>query len=129
MCLIVSAMRVSKVIDLEDVILANTILTYTESSMSKALGEFGKNRNSEAAHAIMSTLYETNKPLNFDDLWKIVDRYLEKRESLKDILLNLQTAGKIQFVDKKGFLPVQRPINSGASYTNMKLLKDSWLFL
>lgn len=124
LCLVCSAMRGSNKIDMEDVLLANTILTYTENSMSKALGEFGKNRNSEASHAVMTSLYETTRPMNFDDLWRVVDRYLEKREALKDILLNLQTAGKITLVDKKGFLPVQRPVDSRALYVDLKLLKE-----
>lgn len=124
MTLICSAMRASLEIDVQDVVLANTILTYTENAMSKALGEFGKNRNSEASHAIMTTLYEADRPKTFDDLWKVVDRYLEKRDALKDILLNLQTADKIVLVDKKGFLAKQKPMDGKAVYVDLKLLKE-----
>lgn len=124
LCLITSAMRASSRIDVEDVLLANTILTYTERDMNKALGEFGRNRNSEATHAVMTTLYETDRPQTFDDLWKVVSRHLEKRDQLKDILLNLQTAGKIVVVDKKGFLAVQKPVDSKAVYVDLKLLKE-----
>lgn len=122
--LVVSAMRGVTRVDVEDVLLANTILTYTENSMSKALGEFGKSRNADATHAVMTALYESSKPLTFDDLWKVATRNLDKRDQLQDILLNLKTAGKIVHVEKKGFLPVQKPVDSKAVYVDMKLLKE-----
>lgn len=124
LCLVCCAARATTKIDMEDVLLANTLLTYTENSMSKALGEFGKNRNSEASHAVMTTLYEADKPKTFDELWKVVDRFLEKRDALKDILMNLQTAGKINLINKVGFLPAQKSVDSKALYVDLKLLKE-----
>lgn len=124
LCLVVTAMRSSTVIDVEDVLLANTILTYTENSMSKALGEFGKSKNSEATHSIMTALYEADNPLSLEDIYKIVSRHLDKREQLQDILHNLKNAGKINFVKDKGFLPIQKPVDSKAMFVDMKLLKE-----
>ncbi len=122
--LICTALRCVTRIDMEDVLLANTMLTYAESQMPKALGEFGKSKNSEAAQAIMSKLYETTKPLTANDLWHVVSRDLDKRDQLADILHGLQQAGKIQFVEKKGFLPQQKPMNTKALYVDFKLLKE-----
>lgn len=122
--LICAAVRLVTRIDMEDVLLANTMLTYAESQMPKALGEFGKSRNSEAAQAIMSKLYDTTKPLTANDLWHVVSRDLDKRDQLADILHGLQQAGKIQFVEKKGFLPQQKPINTKALYVDFNLLKE-----
>lgn len=121
-----TAMRCSTKIDMQDVLLANTILTHAESTMSKALGEFGKSRNSEATQAVMTALYEAKKVLKFEDLWKVVSRDLEKRDALTDILSGLMQAGKIQPPSKKvdGFLPVQKPVNSAAIYVDMKLLHE-----
>jgi len=123
--LICAAMRLSTEIDLEDVLLANTMLSHAENQMPKALGEFGKSRNSDAAQAIMNKLYEANKPLSTADLWKVVSRDLEKREQLPDILSGLQQAKKILFVkEANGFLPVQRPVNTAALYVDYKLLAE-----
>ena len=127
LCLVASAMRLSVVIDLQDVVYANTLLTHTENSMSKALGEFGKSKNSEATQAVMTALYNASKPLKFEDLWKVVSRDLEKRDQLSDILMSLSQSGKIQPASKTradGFLPVQRPIGSKALYVDQQLLME-----
>jgi hypothetical protein len=133
LCLVCTAMRGSSVLDTSDIILANTILAYTEGSMPKALGEFGKSRDSDAAHNIMTALYEAAadpvnpRPLNMDDLWKVVSRDLEKRERLADVLSSLAHAEKIQMVkEKKGwFLPVNRPVSQATGkYVKLDLLKE-----
>lgn len=127
--LICAAMRLSTKIDMEDVLLANTLLTHAEHTMPKALGEFGKSKTSDAAQAIMSKLYEARKPLPmFPDLWKVVERDLDKKEQLSDIMSGLQTAGKVQFVKDSatpGFLPVQKPINTRALYVQLDLLREN----
>lgn len=123
--LITAAMSVRTRIEEHDVLLANTILTYTENNMPKALGEYGKNRNSEASHTVMSALYEARDPLTIEDLWKLVSRDLEKRDALGDILGSLRTAGKVIFIPERGFLPKQRPVNSAAPYISLKLLKET----
>lgn len=126
LCLICAAMRKSTVVDTPDVLLANTMLSNIEHSMPKALGEFGKSRNSEAAQAIMAKLYEASTPVKIEDLWKVVSRDLDKREQLTDILHGLQTAGKIQFSKETGgFLPITRPVDRRAVYVDMKLLKEA----
>lgn len=126
--LVCSAARLSSTIDSEDVLLANTLLTHAEHSMPKALGEFGKSKNSEAAQAIMSRLYEAKKPLPMiPDLWNVVSRDLDRKEQLVDILAGLQTAGKIQYVrdsNPAGFLPAQKPVSGKALYVDFNLLKD-----
>ncbi len=125
LCLITSAMRVSKEIDDVDVLLANTILTWTESSMDKALGEYGKSRNAEAVQTLMSALYSTTRPLSFEDMFKLVRRDIEKREFLPDIIQGLIAAGKVQQIEKTGtFLAVQKPVDEKAKYVDFKLLKE-----
>ena len=126
--LICAATRYSTVLDMQDVLLANTILSYTESNMSKALGEFGKSRNSDSAQTVMSVLYEARKPLTFEELWKAVSRDVEKRDVLIDILSGLQQAGKIQPPNIQkgltGFLPAQKPINREQLYVDYSLLPE-----
>lgn len=127
LCLIVTAMRSSTEISTDDVVLANTILTYTESNMSKALGEFGRSKDSEAQHNIMTALYESKTPLSISDLWKIVSRDVDKQERLADILSSLASAGKIQPApgNKGMFLPMQKPMaKENTPYVNLNLLKE-----
>lgn len=127
LCLLVAAMRLSTTVELKDVILANSILTYTESSMPKALGEFGRSKDSDAQHNIMTALYESHRPLGVEDLWKVVSRDLDKTSRLVELLQSLTQAGKIQLVPNKPgyFLPVQRPVVSPtASYVDLSLLKE-----
>lgn len=133
LCLVCAAMRASRILDTRDVTLANTILTYTENAMPKALGEFGKSRDSDAAHNIMTALYEAAngqnpRPLSMEDIWKVVSRDLEKRERLGDVMGNLTHAGKIQMVpEKKGyFFPVVKtiPVGNTVKYVDLSLLKE-----
>lgn len=125
MCLICAASRCTTRIDIPDVLLANTILAFTENSMPKALGEYGKQRFAEASQALMTALYETKTPMKFEELYKVVQRDIEKRDQLLDILNNLQAAGKIRALEnRQGFLPMQRPVNSRLVYTDFKLLKE-----
>lgn len=124
LCLICAAQRISTSIDISDVLLANSILTFTEAGMPKALGEFGKSRNSEAANKIMQALYEAKSPLRLNVLWKVVQNDMEKVADLNNLLSNLQNADKIQVVKDKGFLPKQRPANTKALYVDFNLLKE-----
>lgn len=125
LCLIVAAMRCSTLIDIQDVLLANSVLHYTETSMPKALGEYGRSRNSIATHNLMTALYETKKPLTIEELYKVVQRDLEKKDQISDLLKNLSEAGKIIWVkEAAGFLPKTQKVNSRAVYVDMKLLKE-----
>lgn len=98
LCIVCAAARLSRNIGEEDVVLANTILTHTEHSMPKALGEFGKGKNSDVANNIVAALSNSNKGLNFKDLWTLVGHDLEKQTQLGELLSNLRAAEKIQQV-------------------------------
>lgn len=125
LCLITTAMRGSVRIDVQDVLLANTILTFTENGMSKALGEYGRSRNSIATHNLMTALYETKKPMTIEELYKIVQRDLDKKEQITDLLKNLSEAGKIVWIKESlGFLPKTKAISGKALYVELKQLKE-----
>lgn len=95
LCLICSATRLSNTISLEDVIYANTILTHTEHSMPKALGEFGKAKHSDVAHKILQYLESQVRVVSVKELWKQVHNDLEDIKNLRDLLSNLTIADKI----------------------------------
>jgi len=107
LCLVVAAGKLRSEIGVEEVVYANTILTFTEALMPKALGEFGKGKNSDVTHKIMQLLDSTAIPLKFHDLWKHVHTDLERRDQLQEILGNLQIAEKIQSTEV-GFLPIKK---------------------
>lgn len=131
LCLIVSAARASTIIDEQDVLTANTILTYTEADMPKALGEFGKSKDSETSGKIMQAIYDaTNegRMLTAVELMKVIRTDITKMTELGDILLKLQNAGMIQQQrNAEGavcYLPKQKLVNSKLAYCDFSLLKE-----
>jgi len=104
LCLIVAASRLSMMIETSDVIYANTVLTFTEHLMPKALGEFGRGKNSEVTHKVLQLLDSAHVPQSIQAIWKHVHQDLEKRDQLIEILGNLTMADKIQTVEH-GYLP------------------------
>ena len=102
--IVCAAIRCDSTIEEEDVRLANTILSFTEHHMPRALGEFGKSKNSDVSHKVMEMLTNATAPLSMIELWKFVAQDLDKIAQLGDIINNLRNAGKIQSIDGK-FLP------------------------
>lgn len=103
-CCIISASRLSTVIDEGAVVYANTILAAAEHAMPKALGEFGKSKHSDVANKIMEALNKARKPQNVKDLWKLVQKDLDKVAELSIVLQALEHADRIFLVPKQGWL-------------------------
>jgi len=106
LCIIHAASALHSSIQEEDVVFANTVLSYTETLMPKALGEFGKAKNSDVAHKVVQIVDNSSVPLSAVDIYKQLVNDLDKMSHLSDILQNLQMAKKIQLVNGK-FLPVR----------------------
>lgn len=127
LCMIISAMRLSTTISIKDVIHANTLLSYAESTMPKAIGELGKSKNSEAANKLMQVLYDAREPKSVKDLWKVVQNDLDNPGELAKLLLNLSQADKIQTLKRgdgsDGYLPKQKPMSRNIPYINQDYLK------
>jgi len=122
--LIVSAARYSSSISAHDVLYANTLLAHAERSMPKALGEFGKGRNSDVSHKILQLAETTHEVLDFKTIWAAVSNDLDKLSDLGVILQNLVAAGKLQPVPGgKGFLPLKKVIE----YTDTSIFDPSLL--
>lgn len=127
LCLIVAACRVSAEVIEEDVVLANTILTWTEYDMPKALGEFGKSRDADVAGKLMQALYDgasKGKALSVTELLKIVKNDLDKASQLGEIMQKLVNSGQAQHVKGQGFLPMVKAIDSKQLYVQFELLKE-----
>jgi len=114
LCLIISASDFSTCIKESHVVCANTLLTHIEHLMPKALGEFGKSRNSDITHKIMSILDTASKPIPLKEIWEYLHKDMEKVGDLAELLRNLATADKVLIVNG-GFLPHKRVIEEVAS--------------
>lgn len=126
LCVILCASDLRKVITAQDALNANTLLHYTELRMPKALGEFGRSKYSDTAHAILDILSHTSKPLTMNDLWKVVAKDLSKINELGDIIKNLMAAEKIQVVTikgKQGYMPLFKE----RTVWDMSLLRPEFL--
>jgi hypothetical protein len=92
--------------------------------MPKALGEFGKARNSDVTHKLMTVIGAATKPVSITDLYKHVAHDLERRDQLIEILGNLTVAEKIHAVDNKGYLPIKSLPKEGAVGVDYSLFPE-----
>lgn len=106
-----------------DVIIANTYLSAIEILMPRALGEFGKAKNSDVANKILDLLNTAKRPMLMKDIWKEVNRDLDKITQLSELLASLQQAEKIQYVKEMGFL-AKRSIAKKIDYVDWSVLTE-----
>lgn len=126
LCIIVTAIAKRQEILVEDVLLANTILTFAEKDMPKAMGELGRKRSSDVSSILMQLLYETRMPLTISELWRHLEKELEHMSDLTRMLMNLEAADKIQRIPTgghTGFLAKHRIIDKHQMYVDFNLLK------
>lgn len=117
LCLINACARLGKSINERDVLQANTYLRYIERLMPKALGEFGKARNSDLSHKIL-TIIETRFPISLKDIIKEISAEIEKPEEAGQIIRKFLMAEKIQqanglFLPKKKVVDYEDEIKEG----------------
>lgn len=126
LCLITSASRLSTTISFADVILANSILTYTEQLMPKALGEFGAARTSGVASKVLNFLERQPLPARVDAIYKAVAADLNSPRELQPIIEGLLHAERIQHVDH-GFTVRQSPSRAKLPHVDFSLLPEFYL--
>ena len=131
LCLLTAASNLRREIRAEDVVFANTLLTFTEHKMPNAMGEFGKAKNADVAARIISVLAEAKGPLDVPALWKQVQSDLDKPEDLNKLLAGLMQGGKIQYVPRsktsnvQGYLIVRKMLSDKNVYVDYSLLKEA----
>lgn len=111
LAMILAAADVTDKIQAVHVARSNTMLAMAERKMPQALGSFGNSKYSDATNKIMDFLRGRMKPASSQEIWKVVDKDLNKPSELNDVLLNLKTAEKIQIVSmmgKTGYLPLHK---------------------
>lgn len=95
LCVVCAAARGSMVMDVSDVIYANSILSYAELQMPKALGEFGKAKLADLNNKIMNCLYDNPNGHTTLELFKMLHNDCNKMTELVEVLQNLKMAEKI----------------------------------
>ena len=92
----------------DDAIQANTLLFATETRMPRALGEFGRSRDSEVVNKIIQILSHYNAPVGARRLYKELANDVDNYNKLVDILSGMQQAEKIKSIHidgKQGYVP------------------------
>lgn len=107
LALIFSAARLSTEISTKDVMDANSLLSITEFKMPKALGEFGKGKNSDVVHKAMSFIEASLIAVSVKDLYKQLARDLNKITEVQDIINGLIAADRIMQVEG-GYIPKRK---------------------
>lgn len=125
LCIICTASAKQLYTTSKEVQLANSIMHYTEFWMPKALGEFGKARNSDVTSKVLTLLEKTDVPLDIiKDLWPQVRRDLDNQKQLGDILQGLRMADKIQALPNGKLLIKKKPPNFKFPWCEVGLLRE-----
>jgi len=95
LCLVVAAYNGAINITEEHIYEANTILAAAEFYMPKAMGEFGKAKNSDVSHKIITHLEMAEFPVSPEELWQQVSSDLDSMKGLVEIMQKLISAGKV----------------------------------
>ena len=102
LCVVTAVARLSKEIEVHDVIYANSMLSYAELAMPKALGEFGKSKLADLNNKIMNILYDCPQGMNANELFKLVSNDADKLSQVVEVLQNLKLADKIMPIGLTG---------------------------
>ena len=127
MCMVCAAASKKLEIGVPEVVLANSILSFAEHSMPKALGEFGKARNNDVGNSILAILAKNpTKPVTTGEIFKQVSSNLDRPEDMLKIITGLVNAEKIMQVkgSNPGFMLRNKVLGEKQLYVNYQLLKE-----
>lgn len=128
LCLITAASRASNTLSSEDIIYANTLLTFAEQRMPAALGEFGRARTSAAAMRVMALLSQpVGRQMTIQELWASgVSQELDEYSKFGGILDNLRQAKKITSVPGTGkwYIAHQQETRTNKSFVNFSIIPE-----
>lgn len=129
MCLLCAAANGKRAIGLEEVLLANTILSYTEHFMSNALGGFGKARHADVTNKILQHLAKVSppRPQTLEDLWQVVSNDMDRLEDLQKLMYGLVSAHRVisaKVNNVYGFLIIRKSFDNKNLYVDYNLLRE-----
>ena len=130
-----AAMNLSLEISYEDVILANTILSYTENFMPQALGEFGTTELGKVTDTVFRIIKGSqSKGISFTDIVKKVKGEVADKTKIAVALDNLKSLGKIDNVQddtslsavkSAKYLAIEAPRQFTKKYIDYSLLREA----
>lgn len=124
LCLVLSAASLRATIEEEDVVRANTVLTHAEHGMPKALGEFGKSKNSDVSHKLIQILENSFEPMTLKQLWMQLHNDLDDVNKLRDMIHSLELADKLMST-KGGILAKRKVMDEVAGkYVDFSMLTE-----
>jgi len=106
----------------DDIIMANTILSYAENIMPLAMGEFGKGKNSSTANLVMKMI-NNSTGVSLKEILAGTINETDNFGTVHDILTKLHHAGKIQVGEDHLYYPKRALIVR----SDTELIKPSWL--
>ena len=118
LCIVIAAMHHSMTITADHVLEANTILVYTEESMHKAFGEFGKSKYSEVYGKITAYIENAGRPVKVDELYRAVGGDLDSMQDMFKILDSLLKSARIQNSSTGAFITCKRTNATQRTYTD-----------
>lgn len=95
LCMVCAACRGQLCMTEHVVLEANSILCFTEETMHRAFGEFGRAKHSEAMHKIVQFLENKNTPCGIEELYKACSQDLDRFQDLFHLLTNLEKSDRI----------------------------------
>ena len=123
LCILATCSRYTIEMSVDDVIFANTLLSFTEHFMPQALGQFGKNKDGDVSSKIITYLKSTfPQAKSVADIIKPVSTEIKVQE-LMALLNSLVLADKIVATSSGGYLP-KLP-----SYKDIKTSHVDWSML
>lgn len=135
LCMVNAAMNLSLEISYEDVILANTILSYTENFMPQALGEFGTTELGKVTDTVFRIIKGSqSKGISFTDIVKKVKGEVADKTKIAVALDNLKSLGKIDNVQddtslsavkSAKYLAIEAPRQFTKKYIDYSLLREA----
>ena len=103
----------------DDVVFANTLLTYTELRMNRAFGQFGSDKLSPVANTVVDLIKKSKVPVTREALFKYVKNDI-KLQDLRTVLDSLLKSDTIMLLPQQGFVPVpQRHEDSSYSQVHV----------
>ena len=123
LCILATCSRYTIEMSVDDVVFANTLLSFTEHFMPQALGQFGKNKDGDVSSKIITYLKSTfPQAKSVAEIIKPVSTEIKVQE-LMALLNSLVLADKIVATSSGGYLP-KLP-----SYKDIKTSHVDWSML
>lgn len=121
--MLMTVSRCDMQVNKDDVIMANTILTYAENIMPLAMGEFGRGKNSGVANMIMKTIANGGpEGVHFYEILAVTNNDVDNTHTVQELLSKFIAAKKVQIHDGAYY-----PCTYAIERSDSEWVKPSWL--